>query len=62
MKRIERLKWLKDREQWKEGDKVFGLPKIKTVRIKIKKEKSAGKAADGSAKGAASTAKKEAKK
>lgn len=25
--------------QWKEGDNVYGLPKIKTVRIKIKKEK-----------------------
>jgi len=30
---------MKDKEQWKEGDKVYGLPKIKTIRIKIKKEK-----------------------
>ncbi len=29
-----------EKEQWKEGDKVYGLPKIKTVRIKIKKEKA----------------------
>lgn len=49
MKRIERLKWLKEREQWTEGDKVFGLPKIKTVRIKMKKEKGAEKAAEGAA-------------
>jgi hypothetical protein len=28
-----------EKGQWKEKDKVFGLPKIKTVRIKIKKEK-----------------------
>ena len=28
-----------EKGQWKEGDGVYGLPKIKTVRIKIKKEK-----------------------
>ena len=28
-----------EKGQWKEGDKVYGLPKIKTLRIKIKKEK-----------------------
>ena len=39
LKRIERLRHMKDKEQWKEGDKVYGLPKIKTIRIKIKKEK-----------------------
>ena len=39
LKRIERLRQMKDKEQWKEGDKVYGLPKIKTIRIKIKKEK-----------------------
>ena len=39
LKRIERLRHMKDKEQWKEGDRVYGLPKIKTIRIKIKKEK-----------------------
>ncbi len=39
LKRIERLRHMKDKEQWKEGDKIYGLPKIKTIRIKIKKEK-----------------------
>lgn len=39
LKRIERLRHMKDKEEWKEGDKVYGLPKIKTIRIKIKKEK-----------------------
>ena len=29
-----------EKNQWKEGDPVYGLPKIKTVRIKIKKEKA----------------------
>lgn len=40
LKRIERIKLMKDKGQWKEGDEVFGLPKIKTLRIKIKKEKA----------------------
>jgi small basic protein (TIGR04137 family) len=40
MKRIERIKWLLGKERWKEGDKVFGLPKIKVIKIKAaKKEK-----------------------
>jgi len=49
-----------EKKSWKEGDDVFGLPKMKTVRIKIKKEKAektteAGKEAApaaGAAKGA----------
>lgn len=40
LKRTERLRMMMDKGQWKEGDKVFGLPKIKTLRIKIKKEKA----------------------
>jgi small basic protein (TIGR04137 family) len=39
LKRTERLRTMMEKGQWKEGDKVYGLPKIKTVRIKIKKEK-----------------------
>lgn len=39
LKRTERIRHMLDKGQWKEGDKVYGLPKIKTVRIKIKKEK-----------------------
>jgi small basic protein (TIGR04137 family) len=48
LKRTERLKTMLEKKQWKEGDDVFGLPKIKTVRIKIKKEK-VEKAADATA-------------
>jgi|WetSurMetagenome_2_1015567.scaffolds.fasta_scaffold736361_2 small basic protein (TIGR04137 family) len=55
LKRVERIKWLAEKAQWKEGDKVYGLPKIKTLRIKIKKEK-AEKAADAVAAGAAAGA------
>ena len=43
LKRSERLKMMMAKGQWKEGDKVYGLPKIKTLRIKIKKEKAAEK-------------------
>lgn len=64
LKRLERLKYLADKEQWKEGDDVFGLPKIKTIRIKIKKEKAAEKpeeTAAGTATGAAAPAAAETK-
>lgn len=44
LKRTERIKMLQEKGEWKEGDPVFGLPKIKTVRIKIKKEKTTEKA------------------
>lgn len=40
LKRTERIKMLLAKGKWKEGDNVYGLPKIKTVRIKIKKEKA----------------------
>lgn len=50
LKRYERIKLLKDKEKWEEKDSVFGLPKVKVVRFKMKKEKAA--AAEG-AEGAA---------
>jgi len=58
LKRIERLKTMMDKEQWKEGDRVYGLPKIKTIRIKIKKEKAEKVATEGAlpAEGAAPAA------
>jgi small basic protein (TIGR04137 family) len=40
LKRAERLRQMMEKGQWKEGEDVYGLPKIKTVRIKIKKEKA----------------------
>jgi small basic protein (TIGR04137 family) len=40
LKRSERLKMMMEKNQWKEGDDVYRLPKIKTVHIKIKKEKA----------------------
>lgn len=39
LKRSERIKTMIEKKQWQEGDSIFGLPKIKTTKIKIKKEK-----------------------
>jgi len=40
LKRYERIKILKDKEKWKVENSVFGLPKVKVVKFKIKKEKA----------------------
>jgi len=40
LKRHERVKTLKEKEKWEEEDSVYGLPKVKVVRFKIKKEKA----------------------
>jgi small basic protein (TIGR04137 family) len=56
LKRAERLRMMMDKSQWKEGDDVYGLPKIKMVRIKIKKEKAAEKPEAAAAEGAAPVA------
>jgi len=64
---------MQEKNKWKEGDSVYGLPKLKSLRIKIKKEKvekaesatpeaGAAPAAAGGAKVAAKTATKEAPK
>jgi len=41
--RWERLQKLREQERWSEGDKVFGLPKVRTEKIKVggKKKKAA---------------------
>lgn len=43
LKRTERLKIMSEKEEWKLGDSVYGLPKIKTIKFKIKKEKAVEK-------------------
>ena len=63
LKRYERLRILKEKGTWSEEDSVFGLPKVKILKFKIKKEKAVlagaeGEAAAGialSAEGAAAT-------
>ena len=51
LKRIERIKYLMEKNLWQEGDSVVGLPKIKILRIKFKKEKTkaAAPATEGTA-------------
>jgi small basic protein (TIGR04137 family) len=49
LKRYERISLLKDREKWKDDDSVFGLPKVKIVKFKVKKEKVAAETAEGAA-------------
>ncbi len=58
LKRFERIKKLKADERWKEGNSVFGLPKVKSLKVKIKKikePKAEGATAGVSAGGAAGT-------
>ena len=40
LKRTERIRAMIEKNRWKTGDNVYGLPKMKTLRIKIKKEKT----------------------
>ena len=56
LKRTERLRIMLEKDQWKPGDEVCGLPKIKTLRIKIKKEKAAEKVEAATTEGAAPAA------
>lgn len=59
LKRTERIKIMLEKGTWKEGNSVYGLPKIKTVKIKMKKEKAAPKAETAAAAGAAAGTAKE---
>lgn len=70
LKRFERIKNLAEKEKWNEEDSIYGLPKQKIMKFKVKKEKSAAKVeAEAAAAGApaqaapaASAAKPDAKK
>ncbi len=53
--RAERILKLKESERWKEGDRVLGLPKVRVLKLALKKKKKAAKAEDG-AEGAAPAA------
>lgn len=43
LKREERIKVLKDDERWPEGRSPFGLPKVRVLKIAVKKAKKAAK-------------------
>jgi small basic protein (TIGR04137 family) len=55
LKRYERIKLLKDKEKWKDEDSVFGLPKVKIIKFRIKKEKAAAATPVEGAEGALAT-------
>lgn len=47
--RAERLKRLSENERWKEGDPVFGLPKVRVLKLSLKKKKKTKKEDDETA-------------
>lgn len=51
IKRFERVRELKEKEKWKDGESVFGLLKLKILRFKLKKEKAEPAALEGQAAG-----------
>lgn len=47
IKRYERLKYLVEKEKWDEKqNSIYGLPKIKSIKFKVKKEKAAAPEAE----------------
>jgi len=54
LSRAERVLKLKESDRWKEGDSVLGLPKVRVLKLALKKKKKA-KAEEG-AEGAAAPA------
>lgn len=47
LKRYERLAALKEKGILKDDDSVFGMPKLKIIKIKVKKEKAEEKPKEG---------------
>ena len=41
--RAERIERLKDADRWKEGDAVYGLPKVRVQKLSLKKKKKVKK-------------------
>jgi len=63
LKRLARLLRLQKEDKWVEGDSVFGLAKVKVIKMKLKKEKkvetpeeAAAAAAEAGAEGVAAPA------
>ena len=51
VKRFERLRELLEKEKWQPGNSVFGLPKLKVLRWKVKKAKKAAEGEETAAEG-----------
>jgi len=45
--RAERLTRLKDADRWREGDPIFGLPKVRVLKVALRKKKKAKKEEEG---------------
>ena len=45
LKRFERVAILEKQERWHEGDSVLGLPKVRSIKVRVKKEKAQAEAA-----------------
>src|SRR5947209_8123790 len=45
--RAERIAKLKETERWQEGSSVLGLPKVRVLKLALKKKKKAAKAEEG---------------
>ena len=61
LKRFERINKLQEQNRWQDRASVFGLPKVKSMKIKVKKEAKApaeGAAGEAAAPGAAGAAAK----
>src|SRR5689334_3340196 len=53
--RTERIAKLKETDRWRDGSSVLGLPKVRVLKLALKKKKKAAKAEEG-AEGAAAPA------
>ena len=42
--RVERIQRLKEMDRWSEGDGALGLPKVRVMKISLKKKKKVKKA------------------
>lgn len=62
LKRYERLSALKEKGILKDEDSVFGMPKLKIIKIKVKKEKAEEKPKEGEGAVAATVAPEAVKK
>jgi small basic protein (TIGR04137 family) len=56
LNRAERIKILMDEERWKEGRSPFGLPKVRVLKVAVKKGKKKEEAAPEAAAAAAAPA------
>jgi len=54
--RVERLVRLRDAERWNDGDPVIGLPKVRVMKMALKKKKKTKE--EGATEGTAADAKK----